>query len=152
MLSSLVKLVWLKIDFESITFSWEWMAWKTDSTASDKAVIEMPADWTERTMDSANAMVPSCLGACVCLAAGVPRAPLEHRQLIQGGRTQFTMEIHSLCFLWWETAGSGMVAMVPSLLCTQTPLGYFWELGTGVWGPCFPSRRLCTRHEGESWA
>ena len=87
----------------------------------------MPADWTERTMDSANAMVPSCLGACVCLAAGVPRAPLEHRQLIQGGRTQFTMEIHSLCFLWWETAGSGMVAMVPSLLCTQS-----WEQGSEV--------------------
>ena len=42
-----------------------------------------------------------------------------------------------------------MIAMLPSLLCTQVPLMFQWELRTGVPSPLFPSGYPCTRQEGE---
>ena len=37
----------------------------------------------------------------------------------------------------FSPVGSGIVSVVPSLPCTQKPLGYCWQLGMGVLGLSF---------------
>lgn len=52
-----------------------------------------------------------------------------------------------MCFLRWETEGSGMAAGHPGLLCARMPLGTAesWEhTHTGL---CVPSRHLQSRQE-----
>lgn len=65
--------------------------------------------------------------------------------LLRGGRTQYTIGVLSPCLLKRE--GSGMVVVIPSFLCTQTPLGYYWELVMGVCGSSFPLRT--SMHQAE---
>jgi hypothetical protein len=64
---------------------------------------------------------------CVCLAAGVPREPpacCSECSPYWG----FSVPV----FPEWKT-----ITVFPSLLCTQVPLAYSRELGTGVPSPCF---------------
>jgi hypothetical protein len=59
----------------------------------------------------------------------------------QGVKTLSIMGPSVLMFLEWQIAESGVIAVVPSLLCDQTRLVFGWDSGTGVWGQ---SSSVCT--------
>lgn len=82
---------------------------------------------------------------CVSASLGDPGTPLRRH------RTQYTASNGGPCFLGWETARSRMIAVVPSLLCTQGPLAYLWELGPGVLVPPFPQDMLSRKGRAEPW-
>lgn len=64
---------------------------------------------------------------------------------LRGGKTQSSVHVSQL----GTTVESERFAMVPSLVCTQAPLTYCWESGTGVSGLCFPSGHSRASLEGD---
>ena len=52
--------------------------------------------------------------------------PEHYQHAAWGGRAQSVMWVLSPCFTRWETVGSGTIAVVPSLLCTQA----LWHITT----------------------